>query len=73
MADSIINKVIYGSIGLAVLFLLLPNLILPFFNESYSYEVTGMSSGMLTGIMTLVLILSLIGFAVYYIPKIGKK
>lgn len=71
MSD-IVNKVIYGSIGLAVLFLLLPNLILPFFNASMSYEVTGMSGTMVTGIMTLVLILALIGFAVYYIPKVRK-
>lgn len=66
---SIINKVVYGSIGLAVLFVLLPNLVMPFFNTSYNYTITGLAAATTQGILLLVFILALIGFAVDYIPR----
>jgi ABC-type phosphate transport system permease subunit len=67
--ESIINTVVYGSIGLVVLFLLLTTIVLPYFNASYNTTVTGLSSSFLQGILLLVFILAMIGFAIRYIPK----
>jgi len=71
MSD-IINKVIYGAIALAVLFLLIPTIVLPYFNMSYNYVVTGLSTAQSQGIMLIILFLAMIGFAVYFIPKVRK-
>jgi type II secretory pathway component PulF len=71
--DSIINKVIYGSIGLATLFILLTTIVIPQFNASYNTSVTGLSSSMLQGILLLCFFIAIIGFAIAYIPKMGKK
>lgn len=70
--SNIINNVIYGAIGLTVLFLLMSTIVLPNFNTSYNTTVTGLSSTTLQGIMLLVLVLALIGFGVQYIPKARK-
>jgi type II secretory pathway component PulF len=69
----IIGKVVYGAIGLVVLFLLMSTIVLPQFNTTYGYTVTGLSSATTQGIFLLVLFLALIGFAIAYLPKIGKK
>jgi len=70
--DGILNYVILGAIGLATLFLLLPTIVLPNFNTSYNYPITGMSASVTQGILLLVFFLAMIGFAVKFIPKIGK-
>lgn len=67
---SLINKVIMGSIALAVLFVLLPNLVMPFFNTSYNYSITGLSAATTQGIILLVFVLALIGFAVEFVPRV---
>lgn len=68
---SLVNKVILGSIALAVLFVLLPNLVMPFFNTSYNYTITGLAAATTQGIILLVFILALIGFSVEFIPSVG--
>lgn len=69
---SIINTVIYGAIGLTVLFLLMSTIVLPHFNTTYNYTITGLSSATSQGMFLLVLVLALIGFAVKYIPNAKK-
>lgn len=71
--SGIINRVIYGALGLAVLFLVIPTIVLPYFNTTYNYTVTGLSTATSQGIFLIILIVALIGFVVYFIPKIGKK
>ncbi len=71
--EGIINTVIYGAIGLTVLFLLLSTIVLPHFNTTYNTTVTGLSATTLQGLFLLVLVLALIGFAVRYIPKVRGK
>lgn len=66
---SIINFVIYGAIGLTILFLLLSTIVLPHFNTTYNYTVTGLGTATTQGLFLLVLVLALIGFAVRYIPR----
>lgn len=68
-AGGIIDKVIYGSIGLAVLFLMLSTIVLPYFNTTYNYVVTGLSSTFYQGIMILLFFLAILGFAMAYIPR----
>lgn len=68
-SSGIINTVIYGAIGLTVLFLLLSTIVLPHFNTTYNYTVLGLSAATTQGLFLLVLVLALIGFAVRYIPK----
>lgn len=67
--DGIINTIVYGAIGLVVLFLMLTTIVLPNFNSSYNYTVTGLSPSITQGLLLLVLFLALIGFAIRYIPK----
>lgn len=69
---SIINRIVYGAIGLTVLFLLLSTIVLPHFNSTYNYAVTGLSVTVTQGLFLLVLVLALIGFAIPYLPKFGK-
>jgi predicted transporter len=71
--DGIINTVVYGAIGLVVMYLLLTTIVLPNFNSSYNYTVTGLSATVTQGLLLLTLVLALIGFAVRYLPKFGKK
>ena len=66
---NIINKIVYGSIGLTVLMLLLSTVVLDHFNEAYNTGVTGLSSSTTQGLILLVLVLALIGFAVGFLPK----
>ena len=66
---SIITKVVYGAIGLTVLFLLMSTIVLSHFNTTYNYTVSNLSSTTTQGIFLLVLVLALIGFAVDYLPK----
>jgi len=66
---SIINKIIYGAIGLTVLFLLMSTIVLPHFNTTYNYTVTGLSSATTQGLFLLVLVLALIGFSIEYLPR----
>jgi type II secretory pathway component PulF len=68
-AEGIIDKVIYGSIGMAVLFIMLSSVVLPNLNTTFNYVVTGLSATLYQGIITLVFFLALIGFAMAYIPK----
>ena len=70
--SQIINKVIYGAIGLTVLFLLMSTIVLPHFNTTYNYTVTGLSSATSQGMFLLVLVMALIGFALPYIPSSRK-
>lgn len=72
MAKGIINKVIYGGIGLTVLFLLMSTIVLPHFNTTYNYTVTGLAAATSQGLFLLVLVLALIGFGVEYIPSAKK-
>lgn len=66
---SLVNKIIMGSIGLTVLFLLMSTIVLDHFNTTYNYTVTGLSATTTQGIFLLVLVLALIGFAIEYLPK----
>jgi hypothetical protein len=72
MADAMVNKVIMGSIALAVMFVLLPNLVLPFFNTAYNYTITGLAATTTQGIYLLVLVLALVGFAINFVPKVTR-
>ena len=67
VGKSIINTVVYGAIGLTILFLLMSTVVLDHFNTTYNYSITGLSASTTQGIFLLVLILALIGFAVQYI------
>lgn len=69
---SIINKIVYGSIGLTVMFLLMSTIVLPQFNTSYNYPVTGLSSATSQGLFLLVLVLALVGFSIQYLPSTRK-
>lgn len=69
VSTGIINKVVYGAIGLTVLFLLFSTIVLPQFNTTYNYTVTGLSSTTSQGLFLLVLVLALVGFGVAYIPR----
>jgi len=66
----IIQKVVYGSIGLTVLFLLMSTIVLPNFNTTYGYTVTGLASATSQGLFLLVLVLALVGFAIEYLPRV---
>ena len=66
---SIINKIVMGSIGLTVLFLLMSTIVLTNFNSTYNYEITGLSAATTQGLFLLVLVLALVGFAVEYLPR----
>jgi hypothetical protein len=68
----LMNWIIIGAIALATLFLLLPTIVMPYFNTSYNYTITGLSASVTQGILLLVFFLALLGFAVKFIPKIGK-
>ncbi len=68
----IINQIIYGSIGLTVLFLMFSTIVMSHFNTTYNYTVTGLSAATTQGLFLLVLVLALIGFAVRYIPSVRK-
>lgn len=70
--DGIINNVVYGAIGLVVMYLLLATIVLPNFNTTYNYTVTGLSTATLQGLLLLTLVMALIGFAIRYIPRFGK-
>ena len=65
----IINKVVYGAIGLTVLMLLMSTIVLSEFNTTYNYTVTGLSASTTQGLFLLVLVLALVGFAISYMPK----
>lgn len=69
---SIVSKVIYGAIGLMVLFLLMSTLVMSHFNTTYNYTVTGLSSTTSQGLFLLVFVLALLGFGLEFMPKIGK-
>lgn len=62
--EGIIDKVLYGSIALAVMFFMVATLVLPYFASAIEGQ-----SAMVVGILTLALFLSLLGFALAYIPR----
>ena len=72
VGSGIINMVVYGAIGLTVLFLLMSTIVLPQFNTTYGYVITGLSTSTTQGLFLLVLVLALVGFAITYLPKIGR-
>ncbi len=67
--SSMIRNVVLGSIALVVLFLLMATIVLPNFNTTYNYTVTGLSPAITQGLFLLVLTLALIGFAIPYLPR----
>jgi len=70
---NIVNMVVIGSIGLTVLFLLLSTIVLPQFNTTYNYSVTGLSASTTQGLFLLVFVLALVGFGIAYLPRrIGR-
>lgn len=66
---NLLNKIIMGSIGLTVLFLLMSTIVLTHFNTTYNYTVTGLSAATTQGLFLLVLVLALIGFSIEYLPS----
>jgi len=70
VGKSIINTIVYGAIGLTVLFLLMSTIVLSHFNTTYNYTITGLSAATTQGLFLLVLVLALIGFAVQYIKGV---
>jgi predicted transporter len=70
--DGIINTVVYGAIGLVVMYLLLATIVFPNFNTSYNYTITGLAPSISQGLLLLTLVLALIGFAVRYLPRFKK-
>ncbi len=64
----LVTKVIYGSIALAVLFIMLSTIVVPNLNTTMQGNITGIENTTWQGILTLVVILALIGFAIAYIP-----
>lgn len=66
---SLINKIVMGSIGLTVLFLLMSTIVLTNFNDTYNYEISGLSAATTQGLFLLVLVLALVGFAIEYLPR----
>jgi len=69
MAKDLLNKIIMGSIGLTVMFLLMSTIVLTHFNTTYNYSVTGLSAATTQGLFLLVLVLALIGFGIEYLPS----
>jgi len=69
---TLLNKIIMGSIGLTVMFLLMSTIVLTHFNTTYNYTVTGLSTATTHGLFLLVLVLALIGFSVEYLPKASR-
>ena len=65
MVQAIMNKVIGIALGLTVLFLLGSTILLPHFNTTYNYSITGLSASTTQGLFLLVLVLGLISVAVY--------
>lgn len=73
-AKDVITGIILGSIGLTIAFILLPSIILPNFNTTYNYVITGMDVATYQGLLTLVLVLVFVGMALAFMPKeIFKK
>lgn len=70
--SSLLNQIIYGAIGLTVLFLLMSTIVLPHFNTTYNYTVTGLSAATTQGLFLLVLVLALIGFSIRYLPRTSR-
>lgn len=66
---TLLNKIIMGSIGLTVLFLLFSTIVLDHFNTTYNYTVTGLAASTTQGLFLLVLVLALIGFSIEYLPR----
>ena len=66
-----INTVIYGAIALAVFFLLMATIVLPYFNDTLNVAggIAGTAGTVTVSVVVLVLFLALIGFALHYIPK----
>lgn len=64
-----IEKTILIALSLALLFILLPTIVLTNFNTAYNYTVTGLSSTTLQGILLIVLVVALIGFVMYLLPR----
>jgi hypothetical protein len=69
---NIINTVVYGSIALTVLFLLMSTIVLSHFNTTYNFVITGLSSSTTQGLFLLVLVLSLVGAAIGFLPKVSR-
>lgn len=67
------EKIIGGSLALGVLFLMTTNVILPFFNSTYNYVVTGLSTTVLQGILLILLLVGLIGMIVSFYKSGGIK
>jgi hypothetical protein len=67
-----LDKIVSIAIGATVFFLLVATIVLPQFNTSYNYTVTGLSASTLQGLLLLVLVMALIGVATRFI-KSGKK
>lgn len=65
---NLLNKIIMGSIGLTVMFLLMSTIVLTHFNTTYNYVITGLSAATTQGLFLLVLVLALIGFGIEYLP-----
>jgi hypothetical protein len=70
--DGLINKTILIIISLATVFLLSATILMPFFNTTYNYTVTGLSTATTQGILLLVFFLGLISIALYYLPRFKK-
>lgn len=69
----IINTIVYGSIALTVMFLLMSTIVLPHFNTTYNYAITGLSAATTQGLFLLVLVLALVGAAITFLPKVREK
>ncbi len=67
--SGLLEKVILGSIALAVLFLLLNTIVVPNLNDTMQGNITGISNTTWQGILLLVMVLALIGFAMAYMPR----
>jgi phosphoglycerol transferase MdoB-like AlkP superfamily enzyme len=68
-----VHTAVYTSVALVVLFLIFSTQVMPLFNQTYNFGVTGLSSTMNAGIWTLVFVLAVIGMAVLFLPKFAKK
>lgn len=74
MPDGLLMKVLMIVIVLATFFLLSATILLPFFNTSYGYTVTGLSTSTTQGLSLFVLFIGFIAVIIGMIKSVaGKK
>jgi hypothetical protein len=64
--EDITSVVVVISMGMTVFYLLLSTVVLPHFNTTYNYTVTGLASATIQGLFLLTFVLGCIGVAIAF-------